>query len=1151
MTSDILKHSAQRPDPNALQQTASAPEDLVWVSASAGSGKTKVLTDRVLRLLLPDPQGRWLGTAPHRLLCITFTKAAAAEMALRVNKSLGRWAVLGESDLAQELQMLTGQVATPPLIAAARKLFADVLDCPGGLKILTIHSFCQSVLGRFPLEAGVNPDFTVLDEQMSQELLAKALDHSLIEAQSARDGDMSKAFRRLAVIVQLDDLVKNIRMILQKPELLETYVSRQEDLSTLSGTLLAGLGLDPAATSEGLTEIFISQTPEFKLRALIAALANGTDTLKDIAMGMQEWLDLASDERAEKIDLYKKSILTNKGTARKLGKFANAEVSHSELFERECSRYLAYQDQVNSVIQSELTASLMILARSVWNGYENLKKCQDALDYNDLIRKTDKLLQSTSGKWVHFKLDGGIDHILMDEAQDTNRHQWNIIRHLTSEIFDGDGASRATPRSLFVVGDKKQSIFSFQGADPEAFDRMQGYFRTRATDIDREMKIVPMEISFRTTTPVLSLVDNVFDSPELRRQIGLDPSTPLTHYSFRDRYAGLVELWPLITKPKKVKADHWELPFLDPHSDEAQESLAEQIASQVSFWLQKGEILESQGRPLTPGDILILVRTRTPLVHELVRQFKRRDIPVSGIDRLTLGDQIGVQDLLALARFVRLPDDEFSLACVLKSPLVGWDDDDLMRLALNRPETLWSTLKTEGQSEVTSWLETLIDLGRTAAPFEFLESILNHACPADPEGTGWRAMTRRLGHDVVDPLEELVSLALKLEAQGVRTLDDLILWQQKTDVQIKREMEEAGSQIRIMTVHASKGLEAPVVILPDTTSVPTLRSVDPFIWPDSSSLRVPLWAGRSEERCDAFVTAQAEKLEAQRAESSRLLYVALTRARDRLYIMGAQSGNSQAATWYSLVHDAFSRLAGVETLENGRKRLVSAQTASASAHQDQKKATTELPAPPAWLASSPQEEDRRPHPYTPSRGDDASLSASFHTMTETAPPSPISVSHPLRFQRGVITHKLFQFLPDLPDDRRADAAQYYVRRAGRDLSEDIQTSIVNETLTVLRDPHFAAVFGPGSLAEVPITGVLSDQRLINGQIDRLVITADEILIVDYKTNRPSPRSADEIPEIYRQQLRAYRDTLAQIYPNLLIKCALLWTDQPLLMPVPI
>lgn len=1141
MSQEFITDLPKSPDPNIPQREAATPDSHVWVSASAGSGKTKVLTDRVLRLLLPDPQGRWHGTLPHKILCITYTKAAAAEMSLRVNEQLGRWAVLDEPALVEDLTKLTGETPKANLIDAARKLFADVLDCPGGLKIMTIHAFCQSVLGRFPLEAGVNPDFSVVDDTVADEILAAVLDTTLLTAQTDRNGDLAQAFRQLAVIMQLDDLIKNIRLLIGSPDKIENIFTRQPTLSSLEGEIRTSLGLKPGQTSETLCEELTQSISEPHLRALITALSGQSDKVQGYAARLQSWIDLPLAERQTRLDLLERGLLTKEDTPLHLYKFNQKEPEHFAVFERLCDKLLAHKDKIKILRQSTHTASLLILARAALSGYEDEKKHRDGLDYHDLIRKTEALLKSTSAQWVHFKLDGGIDHILMDEAQDTNPHQWSILEHLSSEIFAGTGRDTDSPRSLFVVGDKKQSIFSFQGADPKSFDRMQNFFAEKAVISERSLKQIPLEVSFRSAPPVLKLVDTVFETPELKEMIGVPPSEKLVHYSYSPGNAGLVELWPLLIKPKQEKSDTWKLPFGEPDDVAAQESLAENIAQEIYFWLQKGETLESQGRKVTPGDILILVRTRTPLVHELVRQLKRRNIPVSGIDRLKLGAQIGVQDLLALAKFIRLPADEFSLACVLKSPLIGMTEDELMKLALGRADGLWETLQSHGPADIRDWLQHLITTGKTAAPFEFLESILNRPCPADPAGTGWRAMTRRLGNDVIDPLEELVSLCLKLEGQGVRTLEDLILWQQKTEVEIKREMKESGGQIRIMTVHASKGLEAPIVILPDTVSAPNRSTLDKFLWPEDSGLPIPLWSARSADSCAVFHRAQDALLEDQRAESARLLYVALTRARDRLYIMGAQGKNTNAVTWYSLVNEAFARLDGVIDAGNGRKRLSSMQTAPSKDRTKETIIKASIDEPPVWLAIPPQMETLPPRPFSPSRADEIRSPEQIH--------SPIDAVHPHRFLRGNITHKLFEILPALPVKNRRQAADYYVGRAGKDLPEDVRTSIIEETFRILEDTDFASVFGEGSLAEVPVTGKLPDGRIINGQIDRLVILDNTVLIIDYKTNRPSPQNADQIPQIYRDQLQAYHDALREIYPKSLIKCALLWTDQPLLMPV--
>lgn len=1139
----------ESPDPSIPQRIASEPAAIAWVSASAGSGKTKVLTDRVLRLLLPDPQGRWAGAAPHRLLCITFTKAGAAEMSLRVQKRLSAWAVMPEGELSAELHSLSGQQPSAAMIKAARRLFADVLDCPGGLRILTIHSFCQSVLGRFPLEAGVSPNFTVLDSAPADQLFSQCIDAVLLGAQTGAD-KYSEAFDLLAPALDLNDLRREVQSVLKRPEDLEHALKNITSLEGLSNRIAGGLGLSEGATLEKLFSEFNARIDEAALRAAIADLATGSKTIQKIGQGLQLWLDGDATGRTRTCDELLAALLTKEGGLRKLGdKFEQSYPHHVETLGRFHLMISEWQDQVQILRQSRMTAALLWLARAILSRYEAEKKRQGALDFNDLIRRTDRLLSSSGSAWVHFKLDGGIDHILMDEAQDTNHLQWSIFDHLRQEIFTGTGRDTAQPRSVFVVGDEKQSIFGFQGADPAGFNTMKARIADESAAIGRDFRAVQLEVSFRTTPPVLELVDQTFAGRELHRRLGIPPETTLRHFSRRAKEAGLVELWPLEPKVKKDKRDPWTLPFDPPAPEKTTPNLPAQIAQQISFWLQN-EKLEAAGRKVRPGDILVLVKTRNAFVHELVRQLKRRAIPVTGVDRMILTDQIGVQDLLALARFARLPSDDFSLACVLKSPLVGWDDDALMRYAIGRPHSLWEAIEDKAETNVKEWLQNLIEQARTLGPFEFFETALNLPCPAGV--SGWRGMTARLGADVTDPLNELLSLCLQLESQGVRTLDDLIVWAQKNKVEIKREMDEGanaetGGQVRIMTVHASKGLEAPIVILPDTTSSPARHKIDALIWPSESGLSVPVWSASASRGCNAYISAGDRVFARTEDEYARLLYVALTRARDRLYIMGAETSQSAfLRSWYKLVEDAFTALPKAETLENGRKRLVSAQQEMPAGTRTGTEKPSSSAALPAWLGLEAPLDPALPKKLTPSR-----LDEDENALPPVRAYSPFDPARPERVLRGTLTHTLFQFLPDIDDQKREEAARFYLARAGRSLSESLREEIITETLAVLHDPVFAPVFAPGSLAEVPVTGLLQDGRIISGQIDRLVITGNEILIVDYKTNRPSPVDVENVPQVYRNQLRAYRDALALMHPKSLIKCAILWTDQPILMPVPI
>jgi ATP-dependent helicase/nuclease subunit A len=1139
-----LTHSdSSRPDPNTRQILAATPENIVWVGASAGSGKTKVLTDRVLRLLLPDPDGRWEGTPPHRILCITFTKAAAAEMALRVQKRLGEWAVMDEPSLLESLCQLTGKPAAScqSLIAPARRLFAENLESSGQISITTIHSFCQSVLGRFPIEAGLNPDFTVLEERAARHLLMDCLTATLQDAREQQKGEIGGAFSRLAPDLTLDDLAGALQTVLKNPKKLTALAGDSPTLSKIKSHILRGFGLAEGENEETLFAAFLARLPEKALRAAIAVMANdGGKKLANTAAGLQEWLDCPIEGKFAQIHVLYGALLTKKKEPLKFEKFMDANPEISSLVEDITEDLLSLDDRFAQLRQAGSTADLILLAGEILGRYQRAKKSRGALDFDDLILTTRDLLERTEGAWVHYKLDEGIDHILVDEAQDTNKTQWDIIRLLCSEVFSGAARESSSPRSLFVVGDEKQSIFSFQGASPEAFPEMRDFFDRKSREAGRVFESVKLETSFRTTAPVLQLVDEVFANATLLRRIGLQEGEILQHYSYREGQAGLVELWPLPETPekengKKSETPGWIFPFSNRDARPSETGVAGQVAQLIAGWIEREEILPSAGRPIEAGDILILVRTRGPLTHELIRQLKRKGVPVSGIDRLILGDHLAVQDCLALAKVALTPNDDFSLACLLKSPLIGWDEDQLMELALERKGALWDRL-AEKDPLVFSWLQETSVRAIRQAPFEFFAETLARPCPADERGSGWRAFFRRMGMDAADPLEEFLAHCLTLESQDIVSLQHLIGAGLKDQIEIKREMEEAGSKVRIMTVHAAKGLEAGIVIMPDTTSLPQKQKMDKFFWCQD----LPLWAPRSGDGSAMFRTARDTLYEKQIDEYFRLLYVALTRARDRLYVMGTPKAKTEKnPSWYTLVSEAMARIQGSETDDAGRKRLACSQTARIQQKDSLDSAASSLKEIPSWVFSTPVSEKPVRQHLAPSRmegQDDIVL-------------SPSEAAQNGRYRRGIVTHRLFQFLPDLSETLRTTAGKTWLDRYAADLSQDIRDNILEEVMRILHDPMFGDVFGPGSLAEVPVSGTLPDGKTINGQIDRLIIGKEKIVIVDFKTSRPSPGEESLIPASYRAQMGAYRDIIRQIYPDRALLCALLWTDRPCLMPL--
>lgn len=1153
--SPLLDNLPASPDANIPQQQAAVPEHDIWVAASAGSGKTKVLTDRVLRLLLPDPEGRWKGSSPHRILCITFTKAAAALMALRVQNKLGEWAVMTEVELVKSLTNLLGCSPSENILSAARQLFSSVLDTTGGLSIMTIHAFCQSTLGRFAIEAGVTPGFSVLEEQRGHHILRQIINDLIEGVELEKYNNISESLARISIYMDLDKLCNTLLNMMSKSREINNFLTYCGDNKNIKPMLIQNLGQNPLLTRDMAFDDFLQSLSEEDLHHIAKTLGTGSPTYQENGKNLADWLVLDRKNRQHHIHMFSNALLSKKGEIRSIGK--TLEKNHPDLIDKikmALSHFDKLNDKLSILLQAEQTADLMAILEFCLAKYAARKKELNALDFNDLILKTRTLLESEHLDWVQYKLDEGIDHILVDEAQDTNIHQWEIIRHLSQEFLSGQGNENRM-RSLFVVGDEKQSIFSFHGADPQAFQEMRDYFENRSITANRIFKKISLETSFRSTFPILQLADTVFNSQDLLKRLGMKDHTPLQHFAYRKQGAGLVELWDLslIEKINSKKTEFkWKIPLPSTSDEETVKEpsisspMASRIATQISNWIKNRDILESSGKPIEPRDILILVRTRTEFIPDLIRQLKLRGVPVSGIDRMKLADQIAIMDCIALAKFVRFPDDDLSLACVLRSPFIRLSEDQLMELALGRTSTLWAAVQNNCSPEIIEWLKTAIQQSHTEKPFDFFDDILNRLCPFETDKSGWYSFVTCLGQDCIDPLDEFLSYCLSKEEDGVFSLEELITLIEKSDIEIKRDTEDGDkdgtNQVRIMTVHASKGLEAPIVFLPDTMAVPNKSKVETLQWIKSvgQTPEIPLWASRTADGCKFYQSLKNDDYDRMISEYLRLLYVALTRPKDRLYIMGeATAFNLNPYCWYNLIYDAFQKLphqrdGDVLRLQNNNMAGV---PDTATVKHSQNPVINQLP---DWISKTIVDDTPRQRiMIQPSK-----LEESYDRAK-----SPLDGDETYRFKRGILTHKLFQILPELPVHSREAAAIAFLSRMAHGIPRDIQTSIISETLKILNDAVFADVFGENSMAEVPVSGDLGDGRMISGQIDRLVIGHNKILIVDFKTNRPSPRYPDDIPTSYKNQLKAYKTALSKIFPDRDIACALLWTDQPLLMPI--
>ncbi len=1126
------------PDPNIAQRQAADGSASVWVAASAGTGKTKVLTDRVVALMLG-------GSAPSRILCLTFTKAAAAEMANRINDRLSRWTIAGKGELTQEIQALTGQMPDDDKIADARRLFARVLDAPGGMKIMTIHAFCQSLLRRFPIEAGVPPHFEVMDERSADEALAVAREEVLAKAHAGRDPALSAALTRVTDRASEQSFLG----LLGELQLERARLARAIGTGTPESfrrRLADRLDVSPEATPESVVAAACAEgvCDEGGLRLAAGILAEGKGT--DVVRGeiLAAWL-ADPRRRIASFDDYLQAFFTKELSPRAsliTKALAESSPGAAAALAAEAERLSRVLDRRTSAALLQETAALARLGQALLDAYERQKAARALLDYEDLVLKSAELLQRPGvAPWVLFKLDGGLDHILIDEAQDTNPEQWLVVRHLAEEFFVGEGA-RQERRTIFAVGDAKQSIYSFQRANPRDFLAMREHFAQRVKEAEQQWRVVDLATSFRSTDVVLQAVDQVFAQPEAKGGVALD-GAEIAHAAFRQGHAGQVELWPAVEPDEPQAATPWEPPVVQRRTSEPRARLAQAIAGRIAAWIgPEGERLQSRDRKVSPGDIMVLLRRRGPFVTDLVRALKQADVPVAGVDRMLLTDQLAVQDMVALGHFLLLPEDDLTLATILKGPLFGIDEEALFHLAYKRQGTLWGELRRRAGDHPAlgrafAELSELMGRADFAPPYELFAEVLGAR-------RGRFAMLGRLGAEAADPIEEFLSIALAYEQGHVPSLEGFLHWLETGEAEVKRDLDQRGrDEVRILTVHGSKGLQAPIVFLPDTMQTPI--QMPRLFWTEDG---MPLWHSGGDRLAPALGQARAAISTRRDEEYRRLLYVALTRAEDRLYVCGWRGRKAApAGCWYNLVAGGLAPIAEKITFDLGEGadgwrgegfRLSSTQAAKPKLDDRAARITEEEIPLPAWATSPPGSEPAPPRPLAPSRP----------TTAEPAARSPLGADQGQGFRRGLLVHRLLQSLPELPQPLRAEAARRFLARPIHELEEEEQADLLRETLAVLEHPEFSTIFGPQSRAEVPVVGLVG-AHAISGQIDRLVVTDRSILIVDYKTLRPPPLTEEEVPAAYLTQLSAYRAALAQIYPDHEVRCALLWTDGPRLMPI--
>lgn len=1118
------------------QSRAADPSRNIWVEASAGTGKTQVLTDRILRLLLA-------GVLPERILALTFTRAAAAEMQNRLTRTLARWRQADDEHLRAELQVLEADNGEETL-ARARRLFAEVLDLPAGLALQTLHGFAQSLLAGFPLEAGLSPGFVALDERDAHQLKTQALSEAIAEAQEKYQQWFLEDLGELALIGGQDGLDKLIEKLLQASEAFAAYGSVDAIAPMVRRMLDVPEGAKPGdALCDGLARGNFDDGLLEEFAALLESW--GTDAKLRDARVLQQWLALSDEERFSQHDLLHNAFFTKSGEPRSMGplhkKFPQSEALTAEIVES----LESLQAREAAIVSAELNIRALRVGHLLSDRYRALKRAEGVVDYDDMINVTVRLL-GTPGvpDWIKYKLDQRFDHILVDEAQDTNRQQWAVIGHLVDDYFTDEDRKR----TLFVVGDFKQAIYRFQGTDPKVFaaeGRRLGELASRA---GRNIDHVPLDRSFRSGPAILDLVNSFLEDagPDA---LGLS-SVPEPHIPNRANAGGEVVIWPLVTGGADDEEEQESDEQGDSDSEAARAALAGAIAREIKDWLSAGEKrlwLPAHKRFVRPEDILILLQQRSSLMLRIVEELHRLGIPVAGVDRLTLTEPLAALDLIALLRFATQPDDDLNLANLLVSPFLGWDDHEQIRLLSQDRDrrSLWRRLGEAESSAAKSarqFLSEVLKLADRSTPYEFLDQILS-----GPIG-GRRLLTARLGSEAGQVIDEMLNQALSFEERHPPLLAEFVYWLTADKFEVRREPDPARGEVRLMTIHGSKGLEAPVVILGDTglkhgnrkdntvqVEVPETGSF-PFMHDGKKSV-VPIL-------CEALDENNA----ADEQERLRLLYVALTRAADHLYIGGsislADAENlkpEECNRWHSRLCRVMENLDGAEKIP--------AEHFGGDAWRIRRGDWPERGDDGAILRpdSAVQKDlgglklDQAPdvgplgRPLRPSK------------MPEGPVEGPALGERKSLAERGLLMHKLFEKLPDVraaQDDETKVRAIALNWLAGRDVAGAEAEEMVSEVLSVMA--AHPELFVPGGLAEAPIMGIV-DGHVVTGVVDRLIVRDDKVLVIDFKTGTFVPNSVAQMPPGHQQQMALYTAVLEGVFPGKSVEAALLYTAGPKLI----
>ncbi|WP_375604517.1 UvrD-helicase domain-containing protein [Wolbachia endosymbiont of Anurida maritima] len=1122
-----------------MRSNAINPNFSVWVNASAGTGKTKILIDRVLRLLLENKRN---------ILCLTFTNAAANEMENRIHSTLSRWAICSGSELIMDLEQLDFFPMYPYLssqcvtlgsrknealdryLARARRLFSELENL--GLTIQTIHAFCYKLISSFPIEAGIAPNCTLSEcKELHPIIFNKVLHNETvqddinsiateIDENKLRDLLYTLCIKRALSVIQVADTgiyEENTCVISNSLEYIKDKLNAPDGIHDLQSETTEYIKRLAEILSEG------SKRDQSYSAMLYSAVIPARDAGIQKKRTSVSYSDDTGMERKDtrienlakvflKSESHEKKSISSIATKSILEKFKDAE----QIIESVQNVVFTHIKDINSYQIFKRTSSLFSIFKVYVDLYSSEKSKNALLDYNDIIDLATNLLSDPDHKdWILFNLDQKIDHILVDEAQDNSISQWKIITNLCDEFFAGNDEKR----TLFVVGDVKQSIYRFQGANPHLFNYMQQYFHTKTGG--RDWISCQLEKSFRSTPEVLMLVDRIFNN--FRAEISF-VDNEIKHVLHRENDQGYIEIWPALPKCKEKEQQALQIPLTCRENYIITDRLlAQTIANRIHNWLNEGRILVAKDRHIEPRDIMILVRQRNVLVDYIISELKKANVPVVGRDYFRIMDYIAVQDLIALAEFLLLPANDLALANALKSPLFNFTEDDLFNIAYDRKEhSLWERLQ-DYHGVIYSELNYLINLSRTESPLALFTHILR---------TGKKKFAARLGLECFEVLDEFMNLVLQFENPSLQAF---VQWIKENNPEIKNDMQSERNAVRIMTIHKSKGLQAPIVFLVDTNTVP--RNSESIIF---DGTEVPFWCGKNNNAyCDQV--KREKKLEDYN-EYLRLLYVALTRAEDELYILSKEP--VQKGSWYDLItqygEPYEKKQAYLQPIFKEKVEVLCVNANYPYIYKKRDYFDVPVISLPPNLSMSFQcltlEKEEKPASATHS-------SMSFqHVTLEPGEKKPVSgylddnkrgTGMTDGYARGLIIHSILQYMPKIEKERRKNWVRKYLDNINT--SED-KDEIYSKILAF--NEKYGYLFDLEGKSEITLSGII-DGKSVLVRLDRLCITQDKAIIIDYKSHRNV--SVSSLNEIKKQML-TYKTLVQEISPNKQVEFMVIWVE---------